>query len=46
MDKLDQKLYTDLNIQIEIPDKLDAVIKNGLNKKKTHIKQFNQAPFN
>ena len=40
MDKLDQKLYTDLNIQIEIPDKLDAVIKNGLNKKKTHNSIF------
>ena len=40
MDKLDQKLYTDLNIQIEIPDKLDAIIRNGLNKKKTHNSIF------
>lgn len=40
MDKLDQKLYTDLNIQIEIPDKLDAVIRNALNKKKTHNSIF------
>ena len=36
MDKLDKKLYNDLNIQISIPDELDTIIKNGLNKKKTH----------
>ena len=36
MDKLDQKLYTDLNTQIDIPDELDTIIKNGLNKKKIH----------
>lgn len=36
MDYLDKKLYNDLNKQIEIPDKLDTIIKNGLNKKKTH----------
>lgn len=36
MDKLDQKLYNDLNLQIDIPDELDITIKNGLNKEKTH----------
>ena len=36
MDKLDQKLYNDLNMQMETPDKLDTIIKNGLNKEKTH----------
>ena len=36
MDQLDKKLYNDLNIQIEIPDELDTIIKKGLNKKKTH----------
>ena len=34
MDKLDQKLYNELNIDMEIPDELDTIIKNGLNKKK------------
>ena len=33
MDKLDRKLYDDLNMQMEIPDELDTIIKNGLNKK-------------
>lgn len=36
MDKLDKKLYNDLNTQISIPEELDTIIKNGLNKKKTH----------
>lgn len=36
MDQLDKKLFNDLNLQIDIPDELDMVIKNGLNKKKTH----------
>ncbi len=36
MDQLDKKLYNDLNTQIEIPEKLDTIIKNGLNKKKSH----------
>ena len=35
MDQLDKKLYNDLNTQIEIPEKLDTIIKNGLNKKKS-----------
>lgn len=35
MDQLDKKLYNDLNIPIEIPDELDAIIKIGLNKKKS-----------
>ena len=34
MDQLDKKLYNDLNSKIEIPNELDTVIKNGLNKKK------------
>ena len=33
MDQLDKKLYNDLNSKIEIPNELDTVIKNGLNKK-------------
>ncbi len=36
MDKLDKKLYKDLNSKIEIPDELDTVIKKGLNKKKAN----------
>ena len=36
MDKLDQKLYNDLNIEMETPDKLDTIIKNALNQKKAH----------
>ena len=36
MDKLDQKLYNDLNMQMETPDKLDTIIKNGLSQKKAH----------
>ena len=36
MDKLDKKLYNDLNMQMKTPDKLDTIIKNGLNQKKTH----------
>lgn len=36
MDKLEQKLYNDLNIQMETPDKLDTIIKNGLNERKSH----------
>lgn len=40
MDQLDKKLYNDLNIQIDIPDELDTVIKNGLNKKKKHNSIF------
>lgn len=36
MDQLDKRLYNDLNIQMEIPNELDAIIRNGLNKKKTH----------
>ena len=37
MDKLDKKLYKDLNSKIEIPDELDTVIKKGLNKKKANV---------
>lgn len=37
MDQLDKKLYNDLNIEIEIPDELDTVIKKGLNRKKKHV---------
>lgn len=34
----DRKLYNDLNMQIETPDELDLIIKNGLNKsKKNHL---------
>ena len=40
MDQLDKKLYNDLNIQINIPDELDTIIKNGLNKKKNHHSIF------
>ena len=40
MDQLDKKLYNDLNIQINIPDELDIIIKNGLNKKKNHHSIF------
>ena len=40
MDQLDKKLYRDLNIDIEIPDELDAIIKNGLNRKKKHVLLF------
>lgn len=36
MDKLDQKLYNDLSMQMETPDKLDTIIKNGLNQKNSH----------
>lgn len=36
MDQLDKKLYNDLNMQMETPDKLDTIIKNGLKQKKTH----------
>ena len=36
MDNLDKKLYNDLNAQIDIPEELDIIIKNGLNKKKKH----------
>lgn len=36
MDKLDRKLYDDLNMQMEIPDELDTIIKNGLNKKNVY----------
>ncbi|MBP3707687.1 MAG: hypothetical protein J6J36_03670 [Clostridia bacterium] len=34
MDQLDKKLYTDLNNEIDIPDELDTIIKNGLKGKK------------
>lgn len=34
MDQLDKKLYNDLNMQIEIPEELDVIIKSGLNKNK------------
>lgn len=40
MDQLDKKLYNDLNSKIEIPNELDTVIKNGLNKKKSNILSF------
>ena len=36
MDKIDKKLYNDLNMQMETPDELDTIIKNGLNQKKAH----------
>lgn len=36
MDQLDKKLYTDLNNEIDIPDELDTIIKNGLKGKKKH----------
>lgn len=36
MDQLDKKLYNDLNNKIEIPDELDTVIQNGLNRNKKH----------
>ena len=35
MDHLDKKLFNDMNTQIEIPDEIDTIIKNGLNKKRT-----------
>lgn len=40
MDQLDKKLYNDLNSKIEIPNELDTVIKNGLNKKKSNVLSF------
>lgn len=40
MDQLDKKLYNDLNTHIEIPEELDTIIKNGLNKKKPHYSFF------
>ena len=40
MDQLDKKLYNDLNSKIEIPNELDTVIKNGLNKKKSNVLNF------
>lgn len=40
MDQLDKKLYNDLNSKIEIPNELDSVIKNGLNKKKSNVLSF------
>lgn len=33
MDELDRKLYQDLKLKIEIPDKCETIIKEGLNKK-------------
>lgn len=36
MDELDKKLYNDLNLKIEIPQMLDTIIKEGLNKKKQY----------
>ena len=40
MDKLDRKLYDDLNIQMKMPDELDTIIKNGLNKKNVYSSFF------
>jgi len=36
MDEIDKKLYNDLNLKIEIPDKLETIIKQGLNKRPPH----------
>lgn len=36
MDKLDKKIYNDLNAHMEIPEELDSIINNALNKKKKH----------
>lgn len=33
MDEIDKKLYNDLNLKIDIPDKLETIIKQGLNKR-------------
>lgn len=36
MDEIDKKLYNDLNLKIDIPDKLETIIKQGLNKRPPH----------
>ena len=36
MDDIERKLYHDLSLKTEIPEKCEEIIKNGLNKKKKH----------
>lgn len=36
MDEIEERLYHDLNLEIDIPSKCETVIKEGLNKKRHH----------
>lgn len=40
MDEIDKKLYNDLNLKMEIPEKLDNVIKEGLKNKTSYHLSF------
>ena len=37
MDELDKKLYNDLNLEIEVPDKLKKIIKDELQKERKKL---------